>query len=183
MHAIPPKHDVRIRADTVDALLDAVRGMLSAEDSRANSLTSRGTSVAGFVGILVSVATAFARSLASDTAAFSNSAQHWALWLLIGGLVLLSLSGLLVVLGVVLPSPGWGIATEEVQRYAQPEFVFQEVVLVKGRVLRGLIETLASERARNGRKATALKWSLILLVAGVLSLAGEAAIIGYETFN
>ena len=69
-----------------------------------------------------------------------------------------------MVLGVVLPSPGWGIATEEVQRYAQPEFVFQEVVLVKGRVLRGLIETLASERARNGRKATALKWSLILLV-------------------
>jgi hypothetical protein len=175
--------DVRIRPDTVDALLATVRDLLQAEDSRSNSLTTRGTSVAGFVGILVSVATAFAKTLASDSPSFSGRERDWALWLLIGGLVLLSVAGLVVVLGVVLPAGRWAIATPEVQQFDQPEYVFEEALLVKGRVLRGLIETLVSERKRNERKATALKVALLLLVAGVMSLAGEASIIGYETFH
>lgn len=180
---MPTTIDVRIRTDTVDALLETVRDLLRAEDSRAASLTSRGTSVAGFVGILVSVATGFARTLASDVPRLSGWERDWALRALIGGLVLLSIAGVVAVLGVVLPASGWGIATEEVQAYDQPDFVFAAVVLVKGRVLRGLIDTLASERSRNERKATALKSALIALVLGVLCLAVEAAIIGRATFH
>jgi hypothetical protein len=180
---MPSIVDVRINTATVDALLETMRDLLRAEDSRSNSLTGRGTSVAGFVGILVSVATAFAKTLASGAPAIGGTAKDLALRLLIAGLALLSAAGLAAVGWVVFPAPGWVIGEEEVKRYDQPEFVFAETVLVKGTVLRGLIETFVSERHRTDRKANALKLSLVLLILGVLCLAGEGAIIGYETFS
>src|SRR5207302_6202294 len=158
---MPTTVDVRINAGTVDALLETMRDLLRAEDSRSGSLTSRGTSVAGFVGILISVATAFAKTLASGAPTMGATARQFALRLLIAGLALLSLAGLASVLGVVFPAPGWALGDEEVQQYDQPEFVFAATVLVKGRVLRGLIDTFVSERHRTDRKATALKISLL----------------------
>lgn len=62
-----PNEPQRPREDTVDALLETVRELLRAEEARATSLNTRGSGLAGFVGLIVSLSASLGqRALSVD---------------------------------------------------------------------------------------------------------------------
>jgi hypothetical protein len=59
-----------LQDDTVDALVDTVRELLTSEDGRTQSLLGRGSGLAGFAGLIVSLSGLIAREVvAHDQAA------------------------------------------------------------------------------------------------------------------
>ena len=157
--------------DTVDALVDTVRDLLRAEEARATGLNTRGSGLAGFVGLIVSVTVGLGQG-----ALAVRLADAWrivAIALFILALFVLVATVATTVLGVLLPQSYRSIATAEVRTYATHAVVSQPKVLVQGRVLRGLIEALATERLRNDGKAIWLRRSYKALVLGLALAAAE----------
>lgn len=173
-----PNEPQRPREDTVDALLETVRELLRAEEARATSLNTRGSGLAGFVGLIVSLSASLGqRALSVDLAGVP---EVIAIVLFAAALGLLVAAVLVVVLRVLAPQSYRNLAMSEVRRYALPEFVFAEKVMVQGRTLRGLIDALATERDRNDRKARALRTAYVLLVTGLAAAAAEALILAVD---
>jgi hypothetical protein len=167
-----------VRADTVDALLETVRDFLKAEDSRTQSLVGRGSGLAGFSGLVVSLSGLIARDL------IGTSSETWVRYVasafLGAALVLLVATIVVVVLGILWPRSYDTIAMEEIERYPYPEFVCEEKVMIQGRTMRGLVTALASERKRNARKARWLKWAYGLLMVGLISVSAAVGTLVVE---
>jgi ABC-type transport system involved in multi-copper enzyme maturation permease subunit len=162
------------REDTVDALLETVRELLRAEDSRATSLTARGSGLAGFVGLIISLSATVGQRAVSASLPPGWKAATIALFAL--ALIALVSAVIVVVLRVLLPQSYRNLAMSEVSRYPLPEFVYAEKVMVQGRTMRGHIDALATERDRNDGKARGLRCAYLLLIAG-LGLAAVDAVI------
>ncbi len=160
--------------DTVDALLETVRELLRAEDSRATSLTSRGSGLAGFLGLIISLAASVGQRAVSASLPAGWKAATIALFAV--ALIALVWAVVVVVLRVLLPKSYRNLAMSEVSRYPLPEFVYAEKVMVQGRTMRGQIDALATERDRNDAKARGLRHAYLLLIVG-LGLAAADAII------
>ncbi len=168
----------RPNEETVHALLETVRELLRAEETRATSLNTRGSGLAGFIGIIVSLSGTVGRDVLA--AGLAMEARIVAVALFVAALGVLITSVIVVVLRVLAPQSYRNIAMAEVSRYALPEFVNQDKVMVEGRTMRGLIDALASERDRNDRKARALRCAYILLVVGLFLIAGDAVILARD---
>jgi hypothetical protein len=165
----------QIQADTVDALMETVRDFLHAEDSRGQSLIGRGSGLAGFAGLIVSLSGLIARDLFDRSS--SGTASSVAGVVLVVALIALVGTIAVVVFGLLWPRSYDTIAMEEIERYPLQEFVFERRAMVQGRTMRGLIEALASERSRNAAKAKALKLAYLLLGAGLALVALSASIL------
>ena len=83
---------------------------------------------------------------------------------------------------MLLPQSSVAIATSEVGLFLS-KFVILEVVMVQGSILRGLIDVLAAERDANSHKADWLKAAYLLLTGGLILVAAEALILGYEAIR
>lgn len=155
--------------ENVDALLEAVRALLAEEDSRDQSFNTRGVGLAGFVGIVVSLSSTLGREALSATWGAPWKGIAVALF----GAVLLFLiaSAIAVVRGVLQPREASSLSMSDVERFALPEFVFRPKVVNQGFIMRGLIEALAIERGRAGRKASGLRWGYRFLLAGLASIS------------
>jgi hypothetical protein len=178
--SLQPPPDPRLglpeTAENVEALLDDVRGLLAAETARNQSFVSRGVGLAGFVGIIVSLSTTLGRD-----ALHAHLAGAWqtATIALFGAALLLLLAAVIVVvLGVLGPKQSAHLSYAEVSRYALPERIYQHKVMTQGRSLRGVIEVLAIERQRAGRKAMWLRWGYGNLVGGLVCIAALGFILG-----
>lgn len=180
----PPSVDVRIQADTVDALVESVRALLRDEDAREQSFTARGVGLSGFAGLIISLAGAVSAALVGPVTGSHASPPLAAPWkwivvgLIIGSLLLLLATVAVVVLGVLLPREFASFSMAEVERYPRPEFVHQPRVMVQGRTLRGLVTALASERKKNARKAYRLRRAYQLLLEGLAGVTVLAIILG-----
>jgi hypothetical protein len=166
-----------INGDTVEALLEEVRDLLDAEDKRAQSLNARGSGLAAFVGLIVSLVSVVGRASVVD---LSEGARTALAVLLVVAVVLLLASLGAVILGVLLPTVGQTVKLEEVQRYPTFKYVSQPRVMAQGRRMRGLIKALSTERLRNGRKATWLKSGYVLLGLGLICIGSAGLILGVE---
>lgn len=162
------------REDTVDALLETVRELLRAEDARATSLTSRGSGLAGFLGLIISLSATVGQRAVSASLGAGWKAATIGLFAL--ALIVLIAAVIVVVLRVLLPKSYRNLAMSEVSRYPLPEFVYADKVMVQGRTMRGQIDALATERDRNDAKARGLRCAYVLLIVG-LGLAAADAII------
>lgn len=162
-----------INKDTVEALLDEVRDLLEAEDKRAQSLNARGSGLAAFVGLIVSLVGTVGRAPTSD---LSECVRVPLAGLFIAAVVLLLLS-FGAVLKVLLPSTGLTVKFDEVERYPTLGYVTQPKVMAQGRRMRGLVKALAKERDRNEEKARWLKWSYNLLGLGLLCVGAGGVIL------
>jgi hypothetical protein len=160
---------------TVDALVETVRDLLGSEEARATGLNTRGSGLAGFVGLIVSITVGFGQRALAVKVADAWKITAAALFVL--ALVILVATVAATVLRVLLPQSYRSIATAEVRRYATRALVSQPKVMVQGRVLRGLIEALATERLRNDAKAIWLRRSYIALVVGLALAAADGAIL------
>jgi hypothetical protein len=168
-----------VNRETVEVLLQTVKDFLADEDSRAQSLNARATGLAGFVGLIVSLAAVVGRA---DSAEFSRRLQLTLGVLLIAALVLLLGAVLTAVLFVLLPKGYQVIASEEVDQYPTYRFVSEDTVMAQGRLMTGLVKTLAIERQRNSVKATALKLSYFLVGLGITCIAAGGLILAVHEF-
>ncbi len=153
-----------------------VRELLRAEETRATSLHTRGSGLAGFVGVIVSVSAAVGRDALS--ADLSDGLGLLAVALFATALAALLAAVLCVVLRVLLPQSHETLAMSDVRRYPLPDFVFQDKVMVQGRTMRGLIEELGSQRGLNDARARGLQHSYTLLLVGLGLGSGQAIILG-----
>jgi hypothetical protein len=172
-----------IQADTVDALLETVRGLLSYEDARSSDLTDRATALIGFIGIMLSVAGAF--SVSGSFNAALNPVRHSALGivaiiLLIAAFTALIIATVLLVLGVLDRSPAQRFSAAEVRAFPTNIRIRSEKVAIQGRTLNGLTESLLGERARNEEKSKAIKSAYRFTLGGMLAIALEIAILVIE---
>jgi hypothetical protein len=97
-----------IQPDTVEALVQNVRGLMTDEEQRASSLVSRGSGLAGFAGVILALAGA---------AATSVNGYHGTLGIVLTGLsaaalVSLAMAVVAVVVGLLLPPVGVWSAPE-----------------------------------------------------------------------
>lgn len=153
----------------VDALLEAVRLLLAEEDSRDQSFNTRGVGLAGFVGIVISLSATLGREALSA----SWGAPWKEIAVALFGVVLVSLIGsaVCVVRGVLQPREAASLSMGDVEKFALPEYVYRPKVINQGIIMRGLIDALAIERSRAGRKASGLRWGYRLLLGGLASIS------------
>lgn len=170
-----------IHEGTVEALVDQVRELLRSEDAREQSLNTRGGTVAGFVGLIVPVSAATTASVFTP-----DLAAPWR-WIGVGllGAILVSLllTIFLVVLGVLGPTESEGFSITEVRRYPSMASVTESRVATQGRILTGLVQVLASDRRRIGRKGRVLRWAYRALVAAVLLFATLGLLLGLHALR
>jgi hypothetical protein len=168
----------RPKEDTVDALLDAVRAFLAEEDGREQSFNTRAGGLAGFVGIIVTLATAAGRiALDQDPSCLATVLGATAFAVAMGGLVV---SLVIAVTKVLVPQEGAAIAMETIENYPNWMYVSQEKVMVQGELLQGLISALAKDRQRNSSKAKWLRRAYKALLVGIAALAAFGAILAID---
>lgn len=162
--------------DTVDALVDALQGFLTTEDSREQGIHARAAALAVFGGVVISLVATLSRGILR---ADLPGAWDGATTALFGvGLAFLITSELVSVLGVLLPRESAGIALDEIEAYALPASLADAKVALQGSLMLGLIDILALDRERISAKATRLRVAYGFLVAGLLSGATLGFILG-----
>ena len=160
----------------VDGLVETVRDLLAAEDSRDQSFNARGVGLAGFVGIIVSLTTTVGRDALQVEL---TSGWRIACITLFGGALLLLLATVVVVVrGVLTPKDTKQLGLGEVERYPLPEFIYRPKVMNQGRTLVGLVETLGVERQNAKAKARSLRIAYRTLTAGLVCIALLGFILG-----
>jgi tetrahydromethanopterin S-methyltransferase subunit B len=178
--AVDPVNVVdQIQEDTVEALLDSVRHFLDAEDTRSQSFMARASGLAGFAGLIVSVSGIVGRELFRHEwgSGFSESLATTSFVIGVASLFATLASA---VFGVLWPRAFDTISMDEIRRYPLREMIYQPKVVVQGRTLRGPVEALASERDRNSRKASWLKWAYGFLVVALALVALAALTLGVD---
>jgi hypothetical protein len=73
------------------------------------------------------------------------------------------------------------IATSELARYPNYEFVTQDRGMIQGRVLRGIVTSVAQMRERNNARSRWLKVGYVTLLAGIALVVVSASTIGYAS--
>lgn len=165
-----------IQEGTVEALVDQVRELLRSEDVREQSFHTRGSTLASVIGLIVPLTIATAADVLTTGIALPWS---WiATGLLFSLLACLLLTAYLVVIGVLIPGENLNFSIGEVHRYPTWGFVTQSRVNTQGRILTGLVEVLAKDRDRVGRKATQLRRAYRSLAASVVLLVALGIIVG-----
>jgi hypothetical protein len=167
--------------ETVDALVDTVRGLLEEENTRDQSFNTRGIGLVALVAVIGALSITLGRDGLQ-----ANWGSPWpevAAGLF--GLALVALVGsALVVVGWVLsPRESSTIAISEVKLYELPEYVFERKVMNQGKTLRGLIEALTIERDRVSRKAKHLHRGYWLLIVGFAAIAVQGFLLGLHEAN
>jgi hypothetical protein len=79
---------------------------------------------------------------------------------------------------VLQPREAASLSMRDIERFALPEYVYRAKVINQGIIMRGLIEALAIERSRAGRKASGLRWGYRLLLAGLISISILGFLVG-----
>lgn len=152
-----------IQPDTVEALVQNVRGLMTDEEQRASSLMSRGSGLAGFAGVILALAGA---------AATSVNGYHGTLGIVLTGLsaaalVSLALAVVAVVVGLLLPPVGVWVGTGELAKYTTRRVASQNRVVVQATFLGDLVDSLEHERRQNRRGAAALRLGYAFLCVGL----------------
>jgi len=161
-----------INEATVSELLSTVRGLLKDEGDREASLNTRASGLTGFVGLILSLAAAAGAGLGKDAGAgLDHGVRVLSGILVAGALVTLAAAVVLVVAKVLLPKRGVVIATSEAVRYPTWEFISQEHVMIQGRLMSGLLNSLEVDRRRNALKAMWLSRTYTLVCIGLLLVA------------
>jgi FtsH-binding integral membrane protein len=154
----------QINRETVKSLLENVRELLKDEESRASSLTARGSGVIGFAGIILSLTAAVA---ARTGHSLHGTVRDVVTATSATAFVFLALSIVVAVRGVLLPTSSSTIAMTDIEKYPTWAVIVQEPVMVEGEIMRGLIRALARERFQNQHKARWLRGAYTLLALGL----------------
>jgi hypothetical protein len=166
-----------VNDETVNALLAGVQRLMTSEESRGESLNGRASGVTGFIALIVSVAAALSRV---PTGTVHGTTRTVALLVFLGSVGAFLVALWMAIFKVLRPSPGLTIADNEVQQYPTYAWIKRRPVEVQGHLMKAVIETLNSERARNDGKARWLNRAYVALLVGVICLAGDGLILLHD---
>jgi hypothetical protein len=164
--------DKGVNRETVEILRGEVRTLLAFEESRAGSLTARGSGLAGFVGLALPLAGVLAQSLPAH-----GWERDLAIGLAVPGFLALLAAIAIAVHGVLIPSEAVMFDLAEVERYPTYEFIRQDPLMVDGRFLRGEVQTLGAERRKNDSKAAALRRAYVALTIALAFVMGQGILL------
>lgn len=160
----------RVNPETVGWLVAHTKDLLKDERARGESLRARGAALVGSAGITLSIISL----LASGGQSRLESAAVIAAVAGLAAAAALSLVAVLIVVVYVLsPSKVRVLGEKEINRY-DSSAPFNELTDEVGRALRGLKESVISERERNDRLETRLRWGYALFSVSLTFLSTAA---------
>lgn len=165
-----------LNAETVEAVLDLTWKLLDDERERDASFNTRAVGIAGFAGIIGTLAGAVSRDVLG-----AQLLEPWrtvAAVIFVIAMVALGITVVVVILGVLRPRESLSLGAAEIRRYPTWEFVGADKALVQGRALLGLTRALLRQRERNDAKAEALKWAYWSLLAALLAIVALGLTLG-----
>lgn len=174
-------------AETVGELRDAVRAILDDEQDRGDSLNSRGSGLAGFIGVILSVAAAAGATLGGSDA--GDELESWVRFGVVGSLAValaaLVAAVILVVWKVLRPQSLLAVSTSDTDRYTQQPFVSYQPVQLHGYLVDAYAQALKAERSCNDGKARWLNrvYVLVCIALALVALAGGAATLDRNVGN
>ena len=173
-----PSAGTRPDDETVALYLAALEGELEAERARADSLRTRATGLIALLGVVMAVfATA---AVDAVNVKITGAPRDVMLALAAAGSVLLIVTAVLLLVGVVKPSPLLGLADAEIKYWATPEAVRTPPTEARGSLLVGLTAVYIELRRRNDRLASIMRASTYLTVVGIGMLLTCAAILAWH---
>lgn len=165
-----------LNAETVEAALELTWKLLDDERERDASFNTRAVGIAGFAGIIGTLAGAVSRDVLG-----AQLLEPWrtvAAIIFVIAMIALGITVVVVILGVLRPRESLSLGAAEIRRYPTWEFVGADKALVQGRALLGLTRALLRQRERNDAKAEALKWAYRSLLAGLLAIVALGLTLG-----
>lgn len=155
--------------ETVDAHVDYVWGVLSAEDGIGQTVISRGVGLVAFGGVIIGLAVSVARD--ALTVDLDPTVVHYvAVVLYAVAVISIFVSVLLALLQVLLPKQYAGMAMSSIQSLAGAKAVALPKVEAQGAILLTLIGQLAIERERLSSRIKGLRNAYTALVVGLAAL-------------
>jgi hypothetical protein len=164
--------------DTVEAIVETLRKFLDTEDSREQSVNTRGGGVVVFGGIILSLLASLGQTVLAK-----NLPDGWdeATMVLFALAVVGLLSAVtLTLFFVLIPRQSASIAMEEIERYGEIEVLAQPRIEVQGVLMEGLIRLLAIDRERVSRKTTWLARAYGGLVVALFAVGALGLILAAE---
>lgn len=164
--------------ETVDALLSATVRVIEDERVRGETADTKAGQLVGFTGVILAVEA----SLGSDVFEHGISGAYSYAFV---GLFAVSLFALVVaayvaIRGLLSPQKTLAFRRADIQWLADGDLVLAEAVEVKRMLIRTYGEELVSEEERNSRKLGVVSRAGLLLMIGVVALAGEGGILAVE---
>lgn len=160
-------------AQTVEALLDTTWRIADEERARTEGYDRKAAAIATFASLLTTLTATL------GTRFLELIDKLWALAVFSAGLLLLVLSVVLAVV-VLLPKEYRTLGMEYLRRFPTWSEILKRPEDVRGETMRGVIEAIALERQQNDRKGELIRAALLTLLAGLVVIASEAAILGAE---
>ena len=158
----------RPNPETVAVLLDTTWRIASAESARTEALDRKAAAVATFGSA------AAALSATVGVRLVEREPTWWTLLLFLAGLVGL-LGAVVLALYALHPKEYLTLGLAYLARFPTWGEILKPPDQVRGETMRTLIETIARERATNQRKIRSIRWSFLLLTAGLVLVTTQGA--------
>lgn len=174
---LPPKDEAGPellgKPDSVRALVEFAETIaLADEQDRQENLDGKAGTLAGLVAVALSIEVGLGASvLASDDLACAGRAVF--ITFLCFALAGLSTSGLIALLGILVPKGYPGLKAESISRLATRSEMDTDVRILNERRLSTVVEFVEGARKTNDKKAKWLSRASIALAAGIVAIAAQ----------
>ena len=163
----------RPNPETVAALLDTTWRLASAETARTEALDRKAATVATFASVLATLTATLGVRFVDAFATW------WALALFLCGLAAF-LGSVVLAVAALLPEEYLTLGIAYLRRFPTWSEISKPPEQVSGAIMRALESAIVLERKVNDRKGRAIRHSFTSLLAGLMLLGAEAAILAIK---
>jgi hypothetical protein len=164
--------------ETVDALLSATVRVIEDERARGDTADTKAGQLVGFTGVILAVEASLGSGVFDHGISGGYSYAFVALFVV--SLLALVAAACIAIRGLLSPQETLAFRREYVQELADGDLVLAESVEIKRTLIRTYGRELVSEEQRNNRKLDVVSRAGLLLLIGVVALAGEGGILAVE---
>jgi hypothetical protein len=164
--------------ETVDALLSATVRVIGDERARGERADTKAGQLVGFTGVILAVEASLGSGVFEH--GISGAYSYAFVGLFTVSLLALVAAAYVAIRGLLSPQKTLAFRRADIQWLADGDLVLAEAVEVKRMLIRTYGEELVSEEERNNRKLGVVSRAGLLLMIGVVALAGEGGILAVE---
>jgi hypothetical protein len=157
------------------ALLAIVERVADDERARAQTLSGKASTLAGFSGTILSLVAALGRELFKLDLGSVGDVAVRALFPL--SVVALAAAVTFAIAGVLRPQPRLLISAEQIGEFTTQRWMRATVTEIHGNMIKSLGGMVAQERATNDAKARLTAFAAAALLVGLLAVAAQALVL------
>lgn len=176
--AIPTPTLLEPQPETVDALLSATVRVIEDERARGETADTKTGQLVGFTGVILAVEASLGSAVFDHGISGGYSYAFVALFAV--SLLALAAAACIAIRGLLSPQETLAFRRKYVEGLADGDLVRAESVEIKRMLIRTYGRELVSEERCNNRKLDVLSSAGLLLLVGVVALAGEGGILAVE---